>query len=62
MTIKIIKQESMKGISLYLYKIIKAAELCITHELILATPALKIKQMKLRQIEKELKALKEKKG
>lgn len=39
----------------------KTTELCITHGLILATPALKIKQMKLKQIEKELEMLKIKK-
>lgn len=40
---------------------IKATELCVTHGLVLATPALKVKEMKLRQIEKELEALQIKK-
>lgn len=52
------KKKQVKDISLYFFKTIKAAELCITHGLILATPALKIKQMKLRQIEKDLEKLK----
>lgn len=37
----------------------KAVQLWTTHGLILATPAKEIKRMKLRQIEKDLKALKE---
>lgn len=54
---KITKQELVKAMVLF----IKATELCITHGLVLATPAKEVKRMKLRQIEKELKALQIKK-
>lgn len=40
---------------------VKATELCVTHGLVLATPALEVKRMKLRQIEKELEVLQIKK-
>jgi len=39
----------------------KATELCVTHGLVLATPALEVKRMKLRQIERDLEALQIKK-
>jgi len=40
---------------------IKATSLCVTHGLVLATPALEVKRMKLRQLEKDLEALQIKK-
>jgi len=39
----------------------KATELCVIHGLVLSTPAKEVKRMKLRQIEKELKEITEKK-
>ncbi len=38
---------------------VRGTQLCVTYGLILTTPAKEIKKTKLRQIEKELKALKE---
>jgi len=51
------QQEFVKNMTSF----VKATELCVTHGLVLATPALKVKEMKLRQIEKELEALQIKK-
>jgi len=51
------QQEFVKSMTSF----VKATELCVTHGLVLATPAKEVKKMKLRQIEKELKALQIKK-
>jgi len=50
------QQKLVKGMVLFA----KTTELCVTHGLVCATPALEVKRMKLRQIEKELEELKPK--
>ena len=49
-----------KGIIKALSLLAEAARLCFLYGMILTTPAREIKKMKLRQIEKELRALKTK--
>jgi len=55
------KKKQQERFVKYMTSFVKATELCVTHGLVLATPALEVKKMKLRQIEKDLEALQVKK-
>lgn len=51
------KKKQQEGLVKDMSAFAKATELCVTHGLVLSTPAKEVKKMKLRQIEKELEAI-----